>query len=671
MVRLLILVLLACKPFTTRDSGHKTVDPLPAVYEDLLETHTWVETAGLGVFPELSGFVRYQQELEAALQDKHKLTAAQRIQLEKILHKMRSIIAFALRAGCFFFPANHQRGNPFLLPTKHRVFDLDKAQWVTKDNLETANDKGMHDLKIDKSRPCAIILDKMRALNPAQLDHTQTNEKFFQDMIQLSDVKMEKLYSADTSDTYDGHIKLFLQRHLLPQVIANTRKTMGDTLQRFPFHRTTFSSLCEQRKKQKYVGKAIVPTSFARAQKMRDTIDCHTLNHPPTTITSEQVFPDAKTLVGHINYIVTELNKHRGELHALVRKHTRLTKKEVLVTKEDGTEESQTKDVLEVNYGVVKPKYFLLPFIKIFQETNRQEEQVLKAYDGYYETIFTATKTGALPLLLVLHRKKLGTNPGLHLEHLGSNFGFTKPNYYPLPLLQYGKEGEDKVQQAITAIKTELVDSWLEAQEQQLLVNTIKEKDIYTYMLAYELATAQALLQDPTQAAAVSSLLRKFQFDPITPQWLRVSKVAVEVLDIGLIAALLLPFVPYSIPLALASTAVNFLWMGTATASARVAHRRLRLAERALLTGNSQQVRCGMELLRKFYEKRRDAEVALGTGGAFTLKGLSMIAAGLDGKFKTAGVEIIAALSSEIEIVSGGRADDEQTDAQRLEECFE
>ena len=36
------------------------------------------------------------------------------------------------------------------------------------------------------------ITHKMRALSPAQFDHTQTSQMFFQDMIQLSDVNMEK-----------------------------------------------------------------------------------------------------------------------------------------------------------------------------------------------------------------------------------------------------------------------------------------------------------------------------------------------------------------------------------------------------------------------------------------------------------------------------------------------
>ena len=220
--------------------------------------------------------------------------------------------------------------------------------------------------------------------------------------------------------------------------MVNTQKTMGDTMKRFPFHRASFYDICEQRKKQKYTGTSLLPHSTARAKKMRDTIDCYRLNHLATTLTTEQVFAEATTLVGHINYIVTELNKHRDELHALMRQHTRL------ITKEDG------QIVLEINYGETKPKYFLLPFLKFFQEADREDTRVLKAYDNYYETLFTATKTGALPLLLSLNRKKLGTNPGLHLEHLGSNFGVSKPNYYPLPLLKYGKEGEGKVFQTIT-----------------------------------------------------------------------------------------------------------------------------------------------------------------------------------------------------------------------------
>ena len=645
ITRILILTLLSCKPI----AGVKTITPEPSKYESLQGTHAWAEAVSFGVFPELSGYIYYTQELTTALQTKHQYTAAQRTQLEKILHKMRSIIAFAMRSGCFIYPEQHQWGDTYLL---QRVFNIDTAQWVTME-------KELHRMMIDKNLPCAFILNKMRALAPAQLDHTQSNAKFFKTMTSLSDHDMRKYYNTDNSNTYAGHIRHFFRQALLPQIIVNTKKTMGDTMKRFPFHRSSFFKLCKQRKEEKFTAHSLLPASIARVKKLRETIDCHTLNHPPTTITSEYVFPDTAALIGHINYIVTELNKQRTELHSLVRKHTRL------LTNTSG------KLVLEINYGEVKPKHFLLPFFKIFQEADRTDTRVLKAYDAYHEVIFTATKTGVLPLLLALNRKKFGTNPGLHLEHLGSNFGFASPNYYPLPLLKEGKEGEDKVLQLLAEIKTELVDSWLEAQEKQLLADTTKEKDIYTWMLAHELATAQVLLQDPTHAVAVSSLLRKFQHDPLTPKWLRVAKMTVEVLDIGFIALILLPFVPISMPLALASTAVNFLWMGTAAASARVARQRLRLAERGLLSGNSTQVRCGMELLQKFYEKRRDADTALGMGGAFTLTGLSMIARGLDGKLKTTTVEVMAAFSSEIEIVSGGRVDDEKTDAERLKDCFE
>ena len=594
-------------------------------------------------FPVLSAFVIHVQTLEEALDGKHDFTTEQRIQLEKTLHKMRSIVAFAIRSGCFVWPDTHQTGQPFF---SRKVFDLDQRTMVTDEQYQ-------HSIKINKDIPCAFILNKMRELDPTQIDLTQVNNEFFKETMKLSDTDMHRHYKEDTSNTYAGYIHVFFQQALLPQIIANIKKTMGDTMKRFPFHHANFYELCVK-KKEKFVGKA---TLYGNIKKLRDTIDCHALNRPSTTLTTEQTFDDVATLVGHINYIITELNKHRAELHGLVRKHTRL------ITKADGTQ------MLEINYGEVKPKYFLLPFIEIFQETDREDTRALKAYEAYHETIFTATKTGALPLLLALNRKT-GINSGLHLEHLGSNFGFTSPNYHPLPLLPYGKEGESKVLQAIAELKVELIDSWLEAQERKLLVSS-EESDIYTWMLAHELATAQVLLQDPSHAAAVSSLLRKFQNNPITPKWLRAAKFSVEVLDIGIIPLLILPFVPYSIPLALASTAINFLWIGTAAASARVAKLRLRLAERALISGNSQQARCGMQLLQKFYEKKRDAGVASIFGGAFTLKGLRMIARGLDGKLKTIMVEIIAAFSSDIEVVSGGHVDDKQTDTHRLKDCFE
>ena len=627
-------------------SQAKTIDQSPTdAYEKLLNTYAWVKAVRFGVFPELSGFVYYTWELETALQSEHQFTAAQRTQLTKILHKMHSMIAFALRTGCFVWPEQHVRGQQFFY---QQAFDLYKHKLL-------AVEKDEHRMMVRTDHPCYFILSKMRELNLNQLDPEQTNARFYQKMLASTDTELHKLYRADTSTTYTGHIQYFFKDALIPQIISNTNKAMGDTQKRFPFHRDSFEKICSRRKKEKFAAQSGLAADIEYARQMRNAIACP--QHLATTIGDEQVFPDPATLVGHLNYIVTELNKHRTELHRLVRQHTEIVQK-------DG------REVLVFYGGKVKPKPLLLPFFKIFQVTDRSDELVQKAYDGYHDIMLTATKTGALPLLLALNRKKID-NPGLHLDHLGSNFGFTRPDYYPLPLLKYGKEGEDKVMQAITEIKTELVDSWLAAQEKRFIADSIDEKIIYQWLLAHEIATAQVLLQDPTHSPAVSSLMRKFLSDPATPQWLRVAKTTVEALDIGLIVLIVLPFVPYSIPLALASTAVNFLWMGTATVSERIARARLRLAERALLSGNSQQVRCGMELLQKFYEKRRDAETAVGAGGAFTLTGLSMIAKGLDGKLKTTAVEIAAAFSSEIEIISGGRADDEQTDAQRLEDCFE
>ena len=653
LARYLIFVLLACKPFVqVENSTGKTAELPPATYENFLDMHKWVEVSSFGIFPELSGYVYFVQELEAGLRDQQRFNAEQRTHLQKILHKMHSIISFAIRSGCFVVPEDHIRNNPYFF---QEIYSIDKAKMVMVEKEE-------HSMMIHKKLACAYILRKMRQLNPEQIDHTQTNASYYHRTIRFSDVDMKKLVLKDTSDTFAGHIQVFFKEHLLAQIIINTQKTMGDIMKRFPFHRTDFYHLCLQRKKQKFTGKAILPGSIENAKKLRNAVDCRVLKHPPTTLTAEQpVFSNITMLVGHLNYIVAELNKHRAELHKLVRNRIEI------VTAEENEEVAVAKK------SAVKPRYFLLPFIKIFQDTDLTNEQVLKNYDAYHEILTDATMTGTLPILISLNRKKID-NPGLHLDHIGGNFGFTSPNYHPLPPLSFGARGEERVFQEITRIKTELLDSWLEAKKQQLLIDTVKEKEIYTWMLAYELATAQVLLQDPTQAAAVSSLLWKFQSDPLTPKWLRIAKTTTEVLDITFLLLILgsvIGIVPYSTPLALASTAVNFLWMGTTTATERLAYRRLRLAERALLTGNSEQVRCGMKLLQKFYEKRRDASTSLAFGGAFTLAGLSMIAKGLDGKLKTAGVEVAAAFSSEIEIVSGGREDDQQTHTQSLEDCFE
>ena len=107
---LLILALLACKPSTEerdQSSQLQTVEPAN-YYDDLLAMQTWLEAVSFDVFPVLSAFVIHVQTLKEALDGKHDFTTDQRIQLEKILHKMRSIVAFAIRSGCFVWPDTHQ-----------------------------------------------------------------------------------------------------------------------------------------------------------------------------------------------------------------------------------------------------------------------------------------------------------------------------------------------------------------------------------------------------------------------------------------------------------------------------------------------------------------------------------------------------------------------------------
>ena len=313
LARHLIFVLLACKPFLqVENSTGKSAELPPATYENFLDMHKWVEVSSFGIFPELSGYVYYVQELEAGLRDKKRFNAEQRTHLQKILHKMHSIISFAMRSGCFVVPEDHIKNNHYFF---QQVYDIDKAKFVMVAKEEHSMIENIHE-----KLACAYILRKMRQLNPEQIDHTQTNASYYHRTIRFSDVDMKNLVYKDTSETFAGHIQAFFKQYLLAQIIVNTQKTMGDIMKRFPFHRTDFYRLCLQRKKQKFTGKAILPGSIENAKKLRNAVDCRVLKHPPTTLTSEQpVFSDIAMLVGHINYIVAELNKHRAELHKLVR----------------------------------------------------------------------------------------------------------------------------------------------------------------------------------------------------------------------------------------------------------------------------------------------------------------------------------------------------------------
>ena len=104
-------------------------------------------------------------------------------------------------------------------------------------------------------------------------------------------------------------------------------------------------------------------------------------------------------------------------------------------------------------------------------------------------------------------------------------------------------------------------------------------------------------------------------------------------------------------PILLLANAVNFLWVGGAAAEHVIARQRYRMVERALLTGNSEQITRGLNVLRAMHEKRRDLIVSGAIGAPLTLSNLSLIASGLD-KLATVPIDIAAAFSSDIETIS-------------------
>ena len=348
---------------------------------------------------------------------KDKLTAAQRTHLTKIQHKLRSIIAFVLRSGCLSYPEidpeewgkkrweelkeqekksklqvwghyktivskDNSAGSwrdvfdmnsylDILYPYRHSVpapkkFDFSKAKIILSKKKKEDDD---YIFKIDTNHSCAFLVKMMKELTLDQIEHEQSNEKFFMEMMRLSAKDVSHYYKLDLSNTYAGHVQNFFKQAFLPQVITNTEKSMGDMLKRFPFHRENLVSVCEARKKAKFSAKVDLLAEIKSVNKIRASINCDNLNNLPTTIAEELTptnsvlplifhktappdntieiklsddapklaalantnvsFPNTAILVDQINFVTNALNNRRAALHAIVRKHTVLTETEL------------------------------------------------------------------------------------------------------------------------------------------------------------------------------------------------------------------------------------------------------------------------------------------------------------------------------------------------------
>ena len=667
--------LLACNKSPTAQ-----VKTTPAY--DLLtnQYHSYVLSSYADTFFEIA--IDYEKELAVALQE-NEFTPAERQQLQKIQQHVRSIIAYAVYSRCF------KRAPRLPLPARQGLSQaaynrqVNTVNWHnTKQHAESDwrarydynyHQRGAKDyhyqLTIDNERLCYVFLNKLRELSIEQIDLSLSHAEFLQKVMD------SKVKSLNTNEVHTAQ-QNFFRHQLAPQIVKVTAQSMARADNMFPFHRQDWAKACEAYRDY-YFPSEDGDRMYRFPAAVRAKINCAELKQlPQVTLKthtkvdcaaspksvweklqakkesiSTQPFTTAEALWAEMDATIQGMNMARAELDRLVK----LRELDKIKSAQAG------KDIHYTPYTEKKP--YILPFFKVLHATKIDNPLIIKAIDTYHCNLVEANKRGVLPVIFAsATQQEVGS---VHLNHMGRFFGFGKVEYKPLQ-----SPTQQTIIKAVRELKRELLVNWVEMQVAQADTQQIAERKIYTTMLNNEIAVAQLLLQNPVHTVVVTELLRKFQHDPITPKWLRTFKKFALGADLAFIPiAILGGFVTGGagiVPILLMANAVNFLWIGAATAEQIVARNRYRMIERALLTGNSEQITRGMQVLRVLHEKRRDLIVSGSIGTTFSLLNLSLIAKGLD-NLATVPLDVAAAISADVETLS--MPDDSVSDADLHQEA--
>ena len=656
--------LLACKSPTAQV---KTIPPYTLLNN---QYHSYVLSVDSLLFFENA--IDYEQDLFKELKQ-NKFSRTEHEHLQKIQQHVRSIIAYAVHSRCF------KQAPRLPLPDKKGLSQAAYNQQVNTVNWHNAkqhaesnwrdrydynyHQRGTKDyryqLTIDNNRLCSVFLNKLQELSIEQIDLAQANDKFFQNVIS-NNVKSHNV------NELQGIQQKFFHHALAPQIVKVTQQSMAQADYIFPFHRQDWFKACEAYRDYYFEDESGSRT-YRFPAVMRAKINCAALKQlpqvaikthtkvdcaaPPKSFlqrlrekkqkVTTQPFTTAAALLAEVNIAIEGMNMARAELDRLVK----LREKDKLKSRYSGKKGITTPDYAPH----IEKKSYIVPFMKVLQATKIDKNPpVIKAIDTYHCHLVEANKRGVLPIMFASATQH--ETGSVHLKHMGRFFGFGKVEYKPLKL-----PTQPAIIKAVRELKQELLVNWVAMQAAQIDNKKIAARKIYATMLDNEIAVAQLLLQNPTHAVVVKELLQNFQFDPITPKWLRTFKRFALGVDLAFIPiALLAGFVTGGagiVPILLMANAANFLWIGAATAEQIVARNRYRMIERALLTGNSEQIARGMQVLRVLHEKRRDLIVSGSIGTTFSLFNLSLIARGLD-NLATLPLDFSAAISADIETLS-------------------
>ena len=657
---LVIFLLLSCK----QPVAQLLAEQQGTLYDNLLREHKYLTVS---MQQEGLNYVISLEKLFAKALKEGALNSKQHQEIQKILHKIRSIISYAVHSRCFKEPhiklsdGRHVSISKSKFPLDTRTHNIKKSWQDRYDyNFYQRNNKDYkYQLVIANDSLCSVFLNKLAELVPEQIDLTQPNEKFFESV-------MDDNIKSMTTPLQREAQQNFFRKALIPHIVKITAQSMAQADYLFPFHQQDWVKACAATRDYYDEDKAGPGRRMYRYdEEVRKKIDCHILQKlPQVEITTHakvdcadsgfhthksmytQPFAQVQALSAAVNTTMQGLNKARAKLDELVEMRE-LDK--FKTTKVKHYDIGSTYN--EPNYYTphVEKKPWILPFMKVLNATKIEDNPpVIRALDTYNCYLVTANKQGILPVIFAQATQQ--ATGSVHLNHMGRFFGFGKVQYKPLKL-----PSTQTITKAVHELKNELIDNWVAMQATQVSTKKIAAEKIYATILNNELATAQLLLQNTEHTVIINDLVREFQHKPITPKWLRTFKKFAIGADLAFIPiAILGGFIAGGVgivPILLMANAVNFLWIGAATAEEIVARNRYRMIERSLMTGNSEQIERSMKLLRTMHEKRRNLIVSGGVGTTMTLANLSLIVRGIDG-FTTLPIDVTAAFSSDVEIFS-------------------
>lgn len=552
-----------------------------------VETYTDVQLAYQHYFYEFSGIIlKYMQDMEVQFSKMLKsgnLNAAQQTEIKKMLHKVRSFITYAQVSGCLT---------------------------QTQDGTYAVGEK-------TNTQLCAVLLYKIKELDHQQIDLQQSNEVFFRNRSskQYGQHDLFAALNAVISATFAASLRkyqrIFPFAAIDPVQICEARNTITvhvpiDVTKLLPQdYRITNPDIAPP---------VFPPTSYPQRQQKNTHCQklAQQLQQADLAAGRELTFADAAALQQRVNAIVLNLNATIDRLDRLIHGT-------------DGNKPATKKETLLV-----------FPVLNVvdFGDSN-----VVNAYDEYMQILLAAAREGLLPLLMVYYQQQL------HLNIRGAWGGLKKMRYTPLayPLSR-------KLEEGVATLYDNLVSRWLELQESRAKQNKKKAKEIYQLLVDNDVAAARLILQDPAYALPVTELFDKYQDDNRTPKWLQLFKswtYRMDMLFLPLtLAAIFISggaFVPLVAGIAVS---INFFWVGVTGAETHLARKRYAMMERALLSGNSTQIKRGAQLLRELHDKRRSLVAAGVIGVPLSIPSLKMAVQGVK-DFKTLAIDATAALASD------------------------